>query len=515
MLWPPNVYGGLYNKMLEYSAWYSGDIEKLILFYTQVKRNDILTTSTFWGRQIKHRDILVHVPIANDIAEVSASLLFGEAPIVKLIEAETNPKLYSAMEDELNNILEQIIFMRKLLEAAETCAAISGVYIKLAWDKTLSPYPIPVIVQPDNAIPEFKFGILTSVIFWQNILVDNEKVYRLLEYYEPGIIKYELYQGSADRLGTKIPLNYLDETKDLPDVINTYINDILAVYIPNKLPNNYNRNSYLGRSDYAGIESLMDKLDEVFTSWAREITLAQPKILLPESFLQQTIEGEATFDYDQNLFVKLHIDPVSKTQNDVIIPQQFEIRADQYEKTALNLIERIIVSAGYSPQTFGLNIAGRAESGTALNMRERKSFITQSKKQTYWGPAINKLLKLFILVYKIHLQGTIDIDVTPNIEFSDSITNNLLDISQAVKVLNDAIAISTETKVRMIHPEWKDDQVQAEVQRIMDENNIGSNIQNPDIFQLGFMQQQDNNINQNNNDINNMQQDNNTQQFNG
>lgn len=498
MLWPPDVYGGLYNKMLEHSAWYSGDIEKLILFYTQVRQNNILTTSTFWGRQIKHRDILVHVPIANDIAEVSASLLFGEAPIVKITEAEIEPTIYSEMEDELNNILEQTSFMRKLLEAAETCSAMSGVYIKLAWDKTLSPYPIPVIIQPDNAIPEFKFGMLSSVIFWQNVLVDNEKVYRLLEYYEPEVIRYELYQGSADRLGTKIPLDYLDETKDLPDIINTYISDILAVYVPNKLPNSYNRNSYLGRSDYAGIESLMDKLDEVFTSWAKEITLAQPRILLPESFLQQTIEGDSTFDYDQALFVKLSVDPVSKMQNDVIIPQQFEIRADQYEKTALNLIERIIVSSGYSPQTFGLSIAGRAESGTALNMRERKSFITQSKKQTYWGPAVNKLLKLFVLVYKIHLQGTIDVDVTPVIEFSDSITNNLLDMSQVVKVLSDAIAISTETKIKMIHPEWKDEQIQAEVQRIMDENNFSSNIQNPDTFQLDFLnqqQEQDNNIN--------------------
>jgi hypothetical protein len=51
-------------------------------------------------------------------------------------------------------------------------------------------------------------------------------------------------------------------------------------------------------------------------------------------------------------------------------------------------------------------------------------------------------------------------------------------------MISDAQAVSTDTKVRMLHPEWTEDQIKAEVQKIVDEGKIAP-LDNPDQFQLG------------------------------
>jgi A118 family predicted phage portal protein len=487
MVWPPMDY--LSWKAAEHSAWYTGDPEVLANFYTQYLSQNFLSLpynlkndQQFWGRQVRNQgDIYVHVPIAGDIAETSANFLFSESPAVKIAEAHTENagSTMKQAQDELDDMLIESGFFRKILEAAETGAAIGGVFIKLAWDADLSPYPIPVIVQADRAIPEFKFGMLTAVTFWKVVeaSTDGNKVYRLLERYEKGAIKYTLYLGTSDRLGKAVNLAACEETKDLPEAQET-VDALLAVYVPNMLPNRLDRNSYLGRSDYSGIEGLMDSLDETFSSWLTDIALARAKILLPESYLCKDKDGSFKYNIDQSLYVRLDVDPTSMEGNRITI-QQFDIRADKFEKTSLNLMERIITSAGYSPQSFGLNIQGRAESGTALSLRERKSFATKNKKQNYWQPALKRIVELMQLVYVYELSGTMDINGTINIAFSDGITNDFSETSNAVKLISDALAASTETKVRLLHPDWEEEQILAEVDKIIEENNIGQ-MPNPD-----------------------------------
>jgi hypothetical protein len=486
MPWPPTSL--LEYKMREHSAWYSGSSELLANFYTEYVTQNYMqlpytmtNNEMFWSRQIKNKgEIFVHVPVAGDIAETSANFLFSEAPLIKITEANTlnGGSSYKKAQEELDTLLVETGFHRKLLEGAESASAICGVYLKIAWDEELSEYPIPVVVQADKAIPEFVFGILTAVTFWKVVDIDEtgNKVLRLLERYERGYIRYSLWLGTGDKLGSEIDLNSHPETADLEQVVETGIDDILAVYVPNMLPNRLDRNSYLGRSDYLGIEGLMDSLDETFTNWMREIVLAQPKIMIPESFLTNE-DGKQRYNIDQMLYVKLDMDPTIEGQK--ITTAQFEIRADQFEKTVLNLLERIVTSAGYSPQSFGLNIQGRAESGTALSMRERKSFATRNKKQSYWQPAIKKLVQNMILVYNIKLGGNIEPNVTINVAFSDGITNDMNEISSSVKMISDAIAASTETKVRLLHPDWSEKQIADETTRIKDENGLMA-MENPD-----------------------------------
>lgn len=487
MQWPPMDLERY--KMKEHSTWYSGEAELLANFYFDHDLQNYMqlnygtkNNNKFWARQIKNdSQFFIHVPVANDISETSSAFLFGETPLIRFKSDSEDMKDAQATLDKM---LTDSGFYQRLVEGAEVASAIGGVYVKIAWDSELSEYPIPVIAQCEQAFPTFKFGKLVKVTLVYEVECDGSTYYRLAETIEKGKITNELYKGSADNLGKKEDLSKCEATKDLKPTVDTA--DVMTCFfVPNMLPNKLNRLSPMGRSDYQGQETLMDALDEVFSAWMLDVQIARGKIHVPSGYVKQLEGGKTKFNIDTTMYEELDVDPTAMT--DPIKATQFEIRAEQFEKTCLNLLDRIITSAGYSPQSFGLNIAGRAESGTALNVRERKSFATTSKKQSYWEPAIKGMVNTMLAIYNAFLGGTLTNELDVNVEFMDSVSNNLTEVSNSVKTLADAKAISTDTKVRMVHPEWTDTQVQEEVERILNDESAGMPMDNPeDLTQMGF-----------------------------
>jgi hypothetical protein len=215
----------------------------------------------------------------------------------------------------------------------------------------------------------------------------------------------------------------------------------------------------------------MDSLDETYSSWMRDVRIGKGRIFVPESFVQKLPNGEFAYDMDKEVFQTFDIDPLSAKEVG-IKNVQFEIRTQQHMDTCLELLNRIISSAGYSPQSFGLSIKGSVESGTALNIRERRSFITQSKKRAYWKSPIEDMMYLMLLVDQINLGTRIQAE-KPTVEFGDSMIPDLGQMASAVETLARAQAVSIESKVRLSRPELSDEQVSVEVQKIKEELGIG------------------------------------------
>ena len=141
---------------------------------------------------------------------------------------------------------------------------------------------------------------------------------------------------------------------------------------------------------------------------------------------------------------------------------------------------RIVTSAGYSPQTFGLQVQGAAESGTALRVRETRTYQTTAAKAQYWRDALADLFEMLLQVDRLHLGGTVTPE-RPNVEMQDGIVQSAQELAQTVALMQQAQAASTDTRVRMMHPDWGEEQVSAEVQRINDEQ--GLTLPNP--YELG------------------------------
>lgn len=488
IVWPPESWKAQYSEYTLHSAWYSGDPDRLANYYEMQVYNPLFPRSFFWARlNGEERRIFVHVPIAGDICKASADLLFSESPKIGISEADEITKDPAAIkaQDRLVAILEANQVQNKLLEGAETCAGLGGVFLKANWDKEVADFPILSIAQADAALPEFRYGFLTACTFWRVIGEDGNDVYRLLERHERGIILYGLYKGTVAYLGQRISLNSIpEETQGLKDTISTGVEDILCRYIPNMRPNRKDRASYLGQADFAGCESLMDSLDETFTSWLRDVRLSQGRIIAPDSFFERIEETDGTvnfrFNLDKEAYMKVSSPPSpdSNTSNQITL-SQFAIRSAEHEQTAINFLERIITAAGYSPQTFGLEIAGRAESGTALNLRERKSILTKQTKERYWKPAIEEILELMLQLDARYFSSGI-IPYRPQVAFGDSVTPTLREMAESVELLNRAQAATTKTKVRLLHPDWSDEQVEAEAQEISEQSMVSLTEFGPD-----------------------------------
>lgn len=486
---PGSSWRRTFDRYAEHAAWYSGDPLQLAEVYGSRLYNpgaaaffarysaSNTSSSRFWGRQARaERRTMLHMPIAADISATSAALLFAEHPQIRIPGAyqESANREAVAAQERLNRIIEDDGIYGKLIQAAETCSAMGGVVIKINWDRDLADHPILSIAQADNALPEFTHGILTACTFYRILHDDGSTQTRLVERHERGAIINALYRGPIDEWGIRIDLDSLPETRGIPPVIETGIPDLLCRYIPNMRPNRQDRGSCLGQSDYSGAEGMMDSLDECWTSLMRDIRLGQGRIIAPESFLDvdrdpSTGAVRTTFDLDREAYVGVNaVGDAAGSLRDQITVTQFEIRTEQHLRASNEMVQSIVTNAGYAPQTFGLQIEGRTDSGTALTVRERKSFLTTSKKAEYWRPAIEDLLFLMAQVDALHFSSGI-VPMRPVVEIQDGVQTDSAQLAHTIQLLAEAQAASVETRIRMLHPDWSELQIQAEAAAIAEQ----------------------------------------------
>ncbi|XXZ49901.1 phage portal protein [Streptomyces cavourensis] len=483
--WPPPALARHYAEVRVDDAWYSGDRDKLATVYRDApRRRD--GRRRLWGRDRAEQpgapDHQLHIPLPGDIATASADLLFSEPPEFTVDDTAT--------QDRLDELAAADGIANTLLEAAEVAAALGGVYLRVTWDRSLAGRPLLTTVHPDAAVPEWRWGHLAAVTFWREVAADSVTVWRHLERHSPGRIEHGLYQGSADSLGVRVPLTEHPEVAALADslgpdgdAIETGIDLLTAAYCPNIRPHRKHRGSPFGRSDYsAPLYDLFDALDTTWTSWIRDLRLARARLLVPDGYLRDHGPGRgASFDDDREIWTLLNIPPTEQGGAGITL-NQFEIRVDEHERTSTAITRQAVMSAGYSAATFGLGDQGAALTATEIKARERKSLITRGKKVRYWSPPVADMLYMLLLIDRTLFTPRI-VPERPNVTFGDSITEDASSLGQTLTLLQQAQAVSTETKVRMLHPEWDATAVQAEVDRILTETGAAM----PDPMQAGAL----------------------------
>jgi hypothetical protein len=510
--WPPPQYNPITLQMRTWDAWWSGDPDKLQWVYynlgdnSPVGRSFFATTGeknlpmprpgqfrggllgsityTFWGAPVPpgEKRSKLHVPIASDIAATSADMLFSKAPVVTASNPANQSALDALMDDGMH---------ATLLEGAENASALGGAYLRVAWDTDVSDEPMIDVVPADAAVPLFSHGKLLGVTFWRIVSDDGSEVVRHLETHVPGqnAIFHNVYVGDQTDLGRVTPLTdipataqfaqYLSEGNaitfpDMPKDAST------VVYIPNMRPNKIWRDlgptvAPLGRSDYSGVEILMDALDEVYSSWQRDIRLAKARLIVPQQYLDNLGRGKgAVFDPDRQVYspVSAMTSGGGSVSND-IMANQFQIRVEEHQATAADYMNRIIQGAGYSGQSFGeYDGAGGTMTATEIRARERKSLITSSKKRLYMRPGLRDIFYGWLAVkQKIFNDSTVTPE-RPEVELPDTVVPEVLELAQAASALAQADAASKETLVRMVHPDWSEAEVQREVRMIYAETGL-------------------------------------------
>lgn len=497
--WPPAQVGKTLPMMGVWSAWYAGDSDQLSSVYGGATGADPSATGFFasdhggfratvgraltrwfWGEASRGPDrrVKLHVPIAAELCQASADLLFADQITLKADDEATQARLDELCGDYLH---------AGLAAAAEVAAALGGVYLRVSWDDTVSPdAPFLTHVDADQAIPEFTWGKLTAVTFWQVVHRDGKHVYRHLERHETddngtGIILHGLYDGEEDKLGHPIPLTDLPATAGLANhvdafgIISSESDGLCVVYVPNQSPNRrwrtdpHGRN--LGRSDLDGVEQLMDALDEVYTSWMRDVRLGKSRLMIAKSLLDNVGTGQgAGFNAEQEAYASLNmLGGADGKLSDQIEQVQFKIRVQEHKETAGQLVQDILQMAGYSSETFGIyDGGGPVKTATEIESKQQRSLLTRDRKIRLWRPSIAEFIRKLLAVDQA-LFGAQVVPQLPDVLFPDGVQDSPLAIAQTVQALRAAEAASDRVIVGMVHTDWDEDEVLEEVALIQAE----------------------------------------------
>lgn len=463
--WPPIPW--LWDQYKVNAAWYSGDRDQLVS-----------NTYGFWRGTEPHK---THVPMPGDLAALAAGLLFCGSPIVKHAQEAT--------DERLQEITSHAGLYQKLLHAAELQAVYGGVFLKWNWDKARAQYPLLRVVPADAGLPEYVNGLLNSVTFWSVVRIDPENaqvLYRLEEHYTPdGKITSKLMKGSPVLLGGEVPLESIPETQGILPESNSGAGMLLAVYVPSRLPNRIKPYAPYGRSDFEGLHGLFSALDEAYSSMRRDIRLGKTQIIVPAKYIRQkeymfqamdsaqaqTQTPQFGFSKSDEAFVALDFSPENQAGSDIVTFQP-TLRAADHKAVIDDIARRIITLAGYSPQSIGMDIDGKAESGTALNIRERRSMQTTETKRNYWWHALLDLIRAGLALDKAQYTPGLALDGELTVEFADNSQPDMQTLSEVVAKLEQARAASTKTKVQILHPDWEDERVDEEVALIQSEDGI-------------------------------------------
>lgn len=482
--WPP-VAAEVRTALDDWAAWYSGNPDKIADRYywrsTRVGKYGQQPVNRpsqyrggligqlarfFWGEPIPfgEKRTKLHVPLAGDIARTSADLLFSEPITFVAQNSATQERLEQLLETGLN---------RALLGAGEVAAALGGVYLRIAWDDQVSDRPWIDKVDADAAAPEFRNGVLMAVTFWWVIAVDGTKVIRHLERHERGgVILHGVYEGSEINLGKPVDLAGFPETKGLLPSRTVPVGDrgMTVAYVPNTITNRDWRDipgtRGLGLSDFQGSETLLDALDETYTSWMRDVRLGKSRIIVPNGYLTNNGPGQGMTWEDREAFAGMNIPPTE--QGNGITLNQFAIRYAEHKATAEELIRQIIRNAGYSTGTFGDDADGRAITATEIKAKESRSGATRARKSELFAVGIPDIVEsLLALEASAMFPGVQAVEVErPEVRFQDSIQDDPLNLAQTANMLRTAEAASTETLVAMLHPDWDSTAQAEEVARI-------------------------------------------------
>lgn len=499
--WPPKELTNVLPRLRTYGAWYSNETGALSTIYAaNAGRPGLLERVRTWfvgSKGTATPDMAtIHISLAQEICRTSANLLFSE-PAASVIDAgeEAPEDKVTAAQERLDKITGPE-FEQTIVSAAEISAALGGVFLRATWDKATAEHVFISKVDADMAWPRFRWGRLADVTFWRTVKTEGQVITRHLEHHwldanGIGMISHGLFVGTMDNLGQRTTFDADPATEWLTapgnveqlidgDTLSTLTPGLAVEYAPNITPSALWRSdpvgAHLGRSDLEGIEQKLDALDELYSAWLRDIRLGKGRLIVGESMLQDLGAGKgAGFDIDQSIFVPIKAAPSSMGDSKMAIEKvQFEIRTQDFLDAIDHFRRIILTAAGYSPATFGMqDSSGSAVTATEVAAKAQTSYTTRKRKILGLKPAMERILtKALALDAEIFPTG-----ITPypvRVDFADGVAQDDEAVARQNQLDYTSQSASIEERVKRRNPDWDEDDVDAEVERIRVDFNLGA-----------------------------------------
>jgi hypothetical protein len=324
---------------------------------------------------------------------------------------------------------------------------------------------------------------LVAVTFWSELPSNDKAVWRHLERHSMGRIEHALYMGTRENIGNPVELEAHSATAKYAPMLTdgdgyaTGVDGLTVAYVPNLRPNPKWRKDpqlkNLGRSDISpDLIGLFDKVDELWSSLAREFDIGKGRLFVPEELLDNLGPGRGSmFDTDKKAFTLTASTGAADAQQ-MVQAEQFTIRVREHLEAIEALVREILRRVGYSPGTFGLVDDGGAMTATEVAAKRAASTATKTAKGRLWQANLSPLLRTLLEVDAIQFGTGAEILEDVDVEWPAAYKESDLVRAQTVQAMDAARAISTYEKVAYLHPDWDAADIQAEADLILDENTV-------------------------------------------
>jgi hypothetical protein len=461
--WPPGkAERERWQTVAEFRRRYENDAAELFRWRTDLH----VAAGGYESAPSTHerQKVFTPVPLARDLAKFSASLLFSEPPKIRL------PEEASSEQERLDEWLEQNRVAELLLDAGDTVASEGSAALRVVWDDHVSSeVPLITFHAEDSVLWSTRHGRYTlGGVLAISVEEENNTavVWRLLEAHLPGKIERVLYKGGADRLGKRHEL-----TEGPPQFRDLRLESRTGVDRPTLIRW---ENVPGGHSDLAGLEPLLDALDEAASVGRVKMRASQPVTYL-RRFSARDLDSLGALPMHNMIAIDdwpgrylgsdrpgVPVESPFPVEN-LIVTSQPGLEASEHREYVEHVRELAIATAGYSLASWGLDREGRADSGTALKLRQVRTLLTRAGKERMARQAIAEACGVALGM----MLGRAQVDtLMPDVELSDGMPRDGLQDAEELLRLRNANAISTEEIVRRLHPEWPEEKILEEVGRI-------------------------------------------------
>ncbi len=409
-------------------------------------------------------------PIPRMLSRASANMLYGTPPSLR-------PE-NDADADRLDFVVNENDLLSELVRGAMISSSEGEVYGRILVQPALLDTPIIEFVSGRRVIPHFSGRFLTAATFvteWQEASND---FFRLFETYEAGAITTELYRGSMNGVGSKVALDSYARTEGMQETVLTGIARPLVAFIPNSIDDPPDR----GFSDYRGQEARFLAINE-------GVTIGQGNVRLTgksRAFVDKAYTDErGHLPQGADVFIRKSRDSTAGEATKPVEVLQYSFEASSLIAWIDHLLDTSLILSGMAPQLVGRSVDGGAISGTALRLKASYALIESSGKGRHFDRGLNWLLRCGAVIdSRPTTQNGFgrrwskpDGQVT--IERADPLPHDDQEAAQRLVLLTNADAISTEEKVRAVHPDWDQKRIDDEVAAIENANGAPSAPGNP------------------------------------
>ncbi len=443
--WPPQEMRDHWNDIQSYRLRYENDRTKMIQANPNIATNN--------------SRVETYVPVSwpRELCRFSAALLFS-----------TTPRVDSSTDKDGLALLQQVNdFGAFAVRGGVQVAREGRAGIRVIVDPDIHPrVPLLALVPEDNILWDIRHGSFYAggtVIIARKPTPGDKVTFRLFEEHTTGLVRYYLYEGTDGELGKEVPLSKFPEFAHLPKERETGLDRPTLVPWEN-VPG--------AESDLMGLGPLFDGVNEAESLLLSRARKSQPQTFVDRSMLDET--GKLDLEGYKIVGGTRMRSPIGTNGMDLIKTVDPKVELTQHISYVNHMTQLMVTVAGYAPLTWGIEgqtaSIQRAVSGYAMKLSQLRTLLTRSQKEHMALEAFGWSIATALCLYDgSHVVS----ERLPSIQLGDGLPDDALDGAQQVLYLRQAVAASTESIVKTVHPTWNQAEVDEEVARIEAEGFVG------------------------------------------